>query len=139
LRLAKQFQFLPVQNVVYFITLHFWFVKYSHFTKMMCYYLNVHFQGQRVKQNCAPSWIYLRESRFYLLNQSSNLFHMFPNHSHIIPASATFHLLVREANPFFEIALLRCPHTDSFIMDILHEDQHGRRPSHIQEPRKCCT
>jgi hypothetical protein len=28
----------------------FWFVKYSHFTYMNCYYLNVHFQGQRVKQ-----------------------------------------------------------------------------------------
>jgi len=32
LRLAKQSQFIPVQNVVYFITLPFWFVKYSHFT-----------------------------------------------------------------------------------------------------------
>jgi len=47
-RLAKQSQFIPLHNVVYFITLLFWFVKYSHFTKMMCYYLNVHFQGQRV-------------------------------------------------------------------------------------------
>ena len=27
----------------------FWFVKYSHFTLMMCYYLNLHFPGQRVK------------------------------------------------------------------------------------------
>ena len=26
----------------------FWFVKYSHFTQMMCYYLNVQFQGQMV-------------------------------------------------------------------------------------------
>ena len=32
LRLAKQYQFIPLQNVVYFITLPFWFVKYSHFT-----------------------------------------------------------------------------------------------------------
>jgi len=32
LRLAKQSQFIPLQNVVYFITLFFWFVKYSHFT-----------------------------------------------------------------------------------------------------------
>jgi len=32
LRLAKQFQFIPLQNVLYFITLRFWFVKYSHFT-----------------------------------------------------------------------------------------------------------
>ena len=32
LRLAKQSQFIPLQNVMYFITLHFWFVKYSHFT-----------------------------------------------------------------------------------------------------------
>ena len=32
LRLAKQFQFIPLLNVVFFITLHFWFVKYSHFT-----------------------------------------------------------------------------------------------------------
>ena len=31
LRLAKQSQFIPLQNVMYFITLHFWFVKYSHF------------------------------------------------------------------------------------------------------------
>jgi len=35
---------------MYFITLLFWFVKYSHFTLMMCYYLNVHFQDQRIKQ-----------------------------------------------------------------------------------------
>ena len=48
-RLAKQSQFIPLQNVVYFITLIFWFVKYSRFTQMMCYYLNVHFQGQKVK------------------------------------------------------------------------------------------
>jgi len=32
LRLDKQSQFILLQNVVYFITLHFWFVKYSHFT-----------------------------------------------------------------------------------------------------------
>ena len=32
LRLAKQSQFIPLQNVVYFITYFFWFVKYSHFT-----------------------------------------------------------------------------------------------------------
>ena len=32
LRLAKQSQFIPLQNVVYFIRLHFWLVKYSHFT-----------------------------------------------------------------------------------------------------------
>jgi len=31
LRLAKQSQFIPLQNVVYFVTLPFWFVKYSHF------------------------------------------------------------------------------------------------------------
>jgi len=49
LRLAKQSQFIPLQNVVYFIKLLFWFVKYSHFTQMMFYYLNVHFQVQRVK------------------------------------------------------------------------------------------
>ena len=30
LRLAKQSQFIPLQNVVYFITLPFSFVKYSH-------------------------------------------------------------------------------------------------------------
>ena len=29
----------------------FWFVKYSHFTHMMCYYLNVQCQDQRVNQN----------------------------------------------------------------------------------------
>ena len=28
LRLAKQSQFIPLRNVVYFITLPFWFVKY---------------------------------------------------------------------------------------------------------------
>ena len=44
--------FIPLQNVVYFITLHFWFVKYSHFTYMMCYHLNVQFQDQRVKVSC---------------------------------------------------------------------------------------
>ena len=32
LRLAKQYHFIPLQNVVYFITLPFWFVKYSHIT-----------------------------------------------------------------------------------------------------------
>ena len=32
LRLAKQSQFIALQNVVCFITLPFWFVKYSHFT-----------------------------------------------------------------------------------------------------------
>jgi len=48
LRLAKQSQFIPLQNVVYFITFFFWFVKYSHFTLMMCYYLNIQFQDQRV-------------------------------------------------------------------------------------------
>ena len=32
LRLAKQSQLIPLQNVVYFITLLFWFIKYSHFT-----------------------------------------------------------------------------------------------------------
>ena len=48
LRLAKQYQFIHLQNVVYFITLTFWFVKYSHFTSMMCFYLNVQFQGQNV-------------------------------------------------------------------------------------------
>jgi len=32
LRLAKQSQFIPLQNVVYFITLLFWFIKYSRFT-----------------------------------------------------------------------------------------------------------
>ena len=32
LRLAKQSQFILLQNVVYSITLLFWFVKYSHFT-----------------------------------------------------------------------------------------------------------
>ena len=31
-RLAKQSQFIQLQNVVYFITLLFWFVKYSHFS-----------------------------------------------------------------------------------------------------------
>ena len=30
----------------------FWFVKYSHFTQMMCCYLNVHFQGQRINVEC---------------------------------------------------------------------------------------
>ena len=32
LSLAKQSQLIPLKNVVYFITLPFWFVKYSHFT-----------------------------------------------------------------------------------------------------------
>ena len=32
LRLAKQSQFIPLQNVVYFIALPFLFVKYSRFT-----------------------------------------------------------------------------------------------------------
>jgi hypothetical protein len=32
LRLSNQSQIIPVQNVVYFITLLLWFVKYSHFT-----------------------------------------------------------------------------------------------------------
>ena len=48
MRLDKHYQFYPLQNVVYFLTLLFWFVKYSHFTYMMCYYLKVQFQGKRV-------------------------------------------------------------------------------------------
>jgi hypothetical protein len=32
LRLAKQSQFIPLQNVVYFIIIPFWFVNFSHFT-----------------------------------------------------------------------------------------------------------
>ena len=32
MRLAKQSQFIPLQNVMYFKTLPFWFVKYSNFT-----------------------------------------------------------------------------------------------------------
>jgi hypothetical protein len=35
-RLAKQSQFNPLQNVVYFITLPLWFVKHSHFTHTWC-------------------------------------------------------------------------------------------------------
>jgi len=31
LRLAKQSQFIPLQNIVYFKTLLFWLKKYSHF------------------------------------------------------------------------------------------------------------
>ena len=31
LRLDEISQFIPLENVVYFITTHFWFVKYSHF------------------------------------------------------------------------------------------------------------
>ena len=50
MRLAKQSQFIPVQNVVYFITLPFLVREIFTFYLMMCYYLNVHFQGQRVKQ-----------------------------------------------------------------------------------------
>ena len=34
---------------MYFVTLDFWFVKYSLFTYMMCYNLNVQFQSQSVK------------------------------------------------------------------------------------------
>ena len=52
----RQSQFIPLQNVVYFITLLFWFVKYSHFTQMMSYYLNVHFQGQRVNLGSRRMW-----------------------------------------------------------------------------------
>ena len=49
---------IPLQNVVYFITLPFWFIKYSHFTKMMCYYLNFHFQGQRVIMQAACNFVW---------------------------------------------------------------------------------
>ena len=48
LRLAKQSHFIPLQNVVYFITLPFLVRKIFTFYIMMCYYLNVHFQGQMV-------------------------------------------------------------------------------------------
>ena len=48
---CKQSQFISLQNVVYFITILFWFVKHSHLTYMMCYDLNVHFQGQRDNKN----------------------------------------------------------------------------------------
>ena len=50
MRLAKQSQFIPLQNVVYFITLPFLVRKLFTFYIMVCYYLNVQFQGQRVKQ-----------------------------------------------------------------------------------------
>jgi len=61
LRLAKQSQFIPLQNVVYFITLPFWFVKYSHFTQMMYYYLNVQFQSQRVNSYVVLALFLLRQ------------------------------------------------------------------------------
>jgi hypothetical protein len=48
--LAKQSQFIPLQNVVYFISLHFLVRKIFTFYIMMCYYLNDHFQGQRVNR-----------------------------------------------------------------------------------------
>ena len=48
-RLAKQSQFIPLQNVLYFISLLFLVRKIFTFYIMMYYYLNVHFQGQRVK------------------------------------------------------------------------------------------
>jgi len=51
LRLAKQSQFIPLQNVVYLKMLNFLFVKYSHFAKMVCYYLNANFQGQTVNNS----------------------------------------------------------------------------------------
>ena len=51
MRLAKQSQFIPLQNVVYFITLPFLVRKIFTFYIMMCYYLNVQFQGQRVNDD----------------------------------------------------------------------------------------
>jgi UDP-N-acetylglucosamine:LPS N-acetylglucosamine transferase len=33
-----------LQNAVYFIILHFWFLYYSHFTYWVCYNLNIKFE-----------------------------------------------------------------------------------------------
>ena len=49
LRLAKQSQFIPLQNVVYFITLPFSVRKIFTFYTNDVLLLNVQFQGQRVK------------------------------------------------------------------------------------------
>jgi len=57
LRLAKQSQFIPLQNVVYFITLPVLVRKLFTFYKMMYYYLNVQFRGQRVNHSCTVSAI----------------------------------------------------------------------------------
>ena len=48
MRLAKRSQFIPLENVVYFITLPVLVRKIFTFY-MMFYYLNVQFQGQMVK------------------------------------------------------------------------------------------
>ena len=49
LRLAKQSQFIPLQDVVYFITLPFLVRKIFTFYLNDVLLLNVHFQGQSVK------------------------------------------------------------------------------------------
>ena len=50
LRLAKQSQFIPLQNFVYLITLPFLVRKIFTFYINDVYYLNIHFQCQRVQQ-----------------------------------------------------------------------------------------
>jgi len=53
LRLAKQSQSIPLQNVVYFITLPFLVRKIFTFyvNDVLYIYVNVHFQVQRVNKN----------------------------------------------------------------------------------------
>jgi hypothetical protein len=48
LRLAKQSQFIPLQNVVYFITLSFFVLKLFTFYINYVLLFSVQFQGQRV-------------------------------------------------------------------------------------------
>ena len=57
LRLAKQSQFIPLQNVVYFIT--FPFLVYKIFTFYINDVLHVQFQSQRVKEEAFSSSVYL--------------------------------------------------------------------------------
>jgi len=50
LRLAKQYQFISLQNVVYFITIPFLVRKiFTFYINDVLLFKNVQFQGQRVK------------------------------------------------------------------------------------------
>ena len=49
MRLAKQSQIFFSTECRVFHNVTFWLIKYTYFTQMMCYYLNVHFQDQTVK------------------------------------------------------------------------------------------
>ena len=79
MRLAKPSQFIPLQNVVYFITLTFLVRKIFTFYTNDVLLLNVHFQGQRVNYVAGSTTFFISK-----INCEANILSKFP-YRHIIP------------------------------------------------------